>query len=81
MIYVNSETILKIDLFSLLIYGRVIHIWDILFLTIAYKLSVYSFPFSYYHEGKTVSTLIQQLILYSVIHSERQQADYYNHSR
>ena len=37
MIYVNSETILKIDLFSLLIYGRVIHIWDILFLTIAYK--------------------------------------------
>ena len=36
MIYVNSETILKIDLFSLLIYGRVIHIWDILFLTITY---------------------------------------------
>lgn len=37
MIYVNSETILKIDLFSLLIYGRVIHIWDVLFLTITYK--------------------------------------------
>lgn len=36
MIYVNSETILKIDRFSLLIYGRVIHIWDILFLTITY---------------------------------------------
>ena len=39
MIYVNSETILKIDLFSLLIYGRVIHIWDILFLTITYSSS------------------------------------------
>lgn len=39
MIYVNSETILKIDLFSLLIYGRVIHIWDILFLTITYLFS------------------------------------------
>src|SRR5699024_3147905 len=38
MIYVNSETILKIDRFSLLIYGRVIHIWDILFLTITYIL-------------------------------------------
>ena len=37
MIYVNSETILKIDRFSLLRYERVIHIWDILFLTITYK--------------------------------------------
>ena len=36
MIYVNSETILKIDRFSLLRYERVIHIWDILFLTITY---------------------------------------------
>ena len=41
MIYVNSETILKIDRFSLLIYGRVIHIWDILFLTITYKLVLF----------------------------------------
>ena len=38
MIYVNSETILKIDRFSLLRYERVIHIWDILFLTITYRI-------------------------------------------
>ena len=44
MIYVNSETILKIDRFSLLRYERVIHIWDILFLTITYmKHSSYIF--------------------------------------
>ena len=43
MIYVNSETILKIDRFSLLRYERVIHIWDILFLTITYFISAYSY--------------------------------------
>ena len=42
MIYVNSETILKIDRFSLLRYERVIHIWDILFLTITYSFFSYA---------------------------------------
>ena len=46
MIYVNSETILKIDRFSLLIYGRVIHIWDILFLTITYNIFMVNIPYS-----------------------------------
>ena len=48
MIYVNSETILKIDRFSLLIYGRVIHIWDILFLTITYLMIKL---YRYYHKN------------------------------
>ena len=48
MIYVNSETILKIDRFSLLRYERVIHIWDILFLTITYTQSYFIRVFRQY---------------------------------
>ena len=55
MIYVNSETILKIDLFSLLIYGRVIHIWDVLFLTITYTfLTYHSFGYGSIYKSDSV---------------------------